>query len=189
MNTDFLDYKLPQDLIAQQPCPERDQSRLLVTRRTGRALEHRVFHDLPDLLSPRDLLVLNDTRVVPARLLGRRAATGGKWEGLFLQETPDGLWELLSQTRGRLLAGETILVESPAALACRLRAGLYHPAQRRIQTRLRRRRHGKTLGPGAPISKQANEGDLDFKRGQLVWHPVKADHADHAIDRYIGRRD
>ena len=71
MKTDFLDYQLPLELIAQQPCPERDQPRLLVTRRAGPSLEHRVFHDLPDLFSSEDLLVLNDTRVLPARLLGR----------------------------------------------------------------------------------------------------------------------
>jgi S-adenosylmethionine:tRNA ribosyltransferase-isomerase len=57
--------------------------------------------------------VLNDTRVVPARLLGRRARTDGKWEGLFVRATPEGPWELLCQTRGRLMVGETILVEAP----------------------------------------------------------------------------
>jgi S-adenosylmethionine:tRNA ribosyltransferase-isomerase len=84
---------------------------LLVVRRSNDALSHRRFHDLPALLDPRDLLVLNDTRVVPARLLGRRQRTGGKWEGLFLRETSDGAWEVLCQTRGRLAEGETILVD------------------------------------------------------------------------------
>src|SRR5262249_15769425 len=77
------------------------------------SLHHHVFRDLPDLLAPGDLLVLNDTRVLPARLLGRRQRTGGKWEGLFLRQTADGLWELLCQTRGRLGEGETIPVEPP----------------------------------------------------------------------------
>lgn len=107
----FFEYELPAHLIAQQPCQERDQSRLLVLRRQSGTLEHHRFVDLPDLLSPGDLLVLNDTRVLPARLLGHRAETGGRWEGLFLQEHPDGSWELLCQTRGRLKEGETILVE------------------------------------------------------------------------------
>jgi S-adenosylmethionine:tRNA ribosyltransferase-isomerase len=112
MCTDFLDYRLPQELAAQQPCPERDQSRLMVTRRAGPSLEHRVFHDLPDLLSSGDLLVLNDTRVLPARLLGRRARTGGRWEGLFLRQRPDGLWELFARRLYDVAAeGETILVE------------------------------------------------------------------------------
>lgn len=107
----FLDYDLPPHLIAQEPCPERDQSRLLVVNRSEPTLAHHVFADLPDLLRPDDLLVLNDTRVLPARLLGRRLRTGGKWEGLFLRSLPDGTWELLCQTRGRLSEGETIQIE------------------------------------------------------------------------------
>jgi S-adenosylmethionine:tRNA ribosyltransferase-isomerase len=109
--TDFFDYDLPQHLIAQQPCAERDQARLLVLHRETGSLEHRIFYELPELLNPGDLLVLNDTRVLPARLLGRRERTGGKWEGLFLRLMPDDQWELLGQTRGRLIAGEIIVVE------------------------------------------------------------------------------
>src|SRR4051794_1353805 len=81
-----FDYDLPLHLIAQQPLPQRDQSRLLVVRRGGPVVAHHIFRDLPNLLEQGDLLVLNDTRVLPARLFGRRARTGGKWEGLFLQE-------------------------------------------------------------------------------------------------------
>src|SRR5215212_2526836 len=95
----FLDYDLPPELIAQEPAAERDRSRLLVVRRDGGSLEHREFVDLPDLLAPGDLLVLNDTRVLPARLVGRREATGGKWEALYLHADGD-TWELLAQTRG-----------------------------------------------------------------------------------------
>lgn len=115
----FLDYQLPPELIAQEPCSQRDRSRLLVADRSSGSLRHQHFRDLPDLLAPGDVLVLNDTRVVPARLLGRRAQTGGRWEGLFLRSTPEGNWELLSQTRGRLLPGEIIEVE-PGPLRLRL---------------------------------------------------------------------
>src|SRR4051794_14156070 len=97
-----FDYTLPPDLIAQEPCEPRDRARLLVVRRAAESLVHHHFHDLPDLLDPGDLLVLNDTRVLPARLLGQRAATGGKWEGLFLNELPDATWEMICQTRGSL---------------------------------------------------------------------------------------
>jgi S-adenosylmethionine:tRNA ribosyltransferase-isomerase len=113
MHLDLFDYDLPPELIAQRPLPERDRSRLLVLRRRDGALAHRHFLDLPGLLAPGDLLVLNDTRVLPARLVGRRARTAGKWEGLFVQELPDRSWELLGQTRGRLMVGETLLVEAP----------------------------------------------------------------------------
>jgi S-adenosylmethionine:tRNA ribosyltransferase-isomerase len=113
----LYDYDLPPERIAQEPCPQRDQARLLVLRRKAEAapaLAHHRVCDLPDLLRPGDLLVLNDTRVVPARLVGRRASTEGKWEGLFVRQLPDGAWELLCQTRGRLRAGETLLVAAPS---------------------------------------------------------------------------
>ena len=106
-----FDYELPAALIAQEPVEPRDHARLLVLCRASGALAHRHVYDLPELLSPGDLLVLNDTRVLPARLLGRRASTGGKWEGLFVQQLPDGSWELLCQTRGRLHPGERIHVD------------------------------------------------------------------------------
>lgn len=107
----FLDYTLPPHLIAQEPAADRDQSRLLVLRRRDGALAHHRFADLPELLDPGDLLVLNDTRVVPARLLGKRERTGGPWEGLYLGQTADGSWKLLCRTRGWLRSGETIAVD------------------------------------------------------------------------------
>ena len=79
----MIDYDLPAELIAQEPCAERDRCRLLMVRRTSKAIEHHVFHELPDLFNPGDLLVLNNTRVLPARLLGCRQRTGGKWAGSF----------------------------------------------------------------------------------------------------------
>jgi S-adenosylmethionine:tRNA ribosyltransferase-isomerase len=120
MTTPFFDYDLPSHLIAQEPAAERDASRLLVVRRDNGSLSHHAFRDLPQLLAPGDLLVLNETRVLAARLLGRRAKTGGKWEGLFLRELPDGHWELLCQTRGHLEAGETITIE-PGPLTLHLK--------------------------------------------------------------------
>src|SRR5436309_2686567 len=108
---DLLDYELPPSLIAQSPLAERDQSRLLVLRRDAGSLAHHHFADLPDLLDPKDLLILNDTRVLPARLVGKRERTGGKWEGLFLQLGEAGTWEMLSKTRGRMFQEETVVVE------------------------------------------------------------------------------
>jgi S-adenosylmethionine:tRNA ribosyltransferase-isomerase len=108
---DAYDYELPSELIAQQPLADRAASRLMVVRLAEAAIEHRQFAELPDLLAPEDCLVLNDTRVVPARLVGRRTATGGRWEGLYLRETAGGLWQLICQTRGKLQPGERIEVE------------------------------------------------------------------------------
>jgi S-adenosylmethionine:tRNA ribosyltransferase-isomerase len=118
--SDFLDYELPPHLIAQEPAPDRDAARLLVADRSTGNLTHHHFRDLAGILAPGDLLVLNDTRVLPARLVGRRERTGGKWQGLFLRQTADGLWELLAQTRGHPVAGEVIVVE-PGPLRLTLR--------------------------------------------------------------------
>src|SRR5262249_1386759 len=119
MRANFFDYHLPPEFIAQEPCAERDKSRLLVVRRATQSIEHRIFEDLPELLNPGDLLVLNNTRVVPARLVGTRAGTGGRWEGLFLRELPDRTWEILSKSRGKLTPEEEILVE-PGSLRLHL---------------------------------------------------------------------
>jgi S-adenosylmethionine:tRNA ribosyltransferase-isomerase len=107
----FFDYELPDHLIAQEPAARRDEARLLVVRRDTGEIEHRIFRDLPDLLRPTDLLVLNDTKVLPARLLGRRESTGGQWEGLFLGEN-GGVWELMTKTRGHPSSGETFVTDS-----------------------------------------------------------------------------
>jgi S-adenosylmethionine:tRNA ribosyltransferase-isomerase len=123
----FFDYQLPERLIAQQPAPRRDESRLLVVRRDTGDLEHRAFRDLPELLSPGDLLVLNDTKVLPARLLGHRDKSGGKWEALFLNRQPSGLWEMLAKTRGHPNNGEAFIVEpGPLRLILRGRTDQHH---------------------------------------------------------------
>ena len=111
----FFDYELPDRLIAQHPAARRDGARLLVVRVGSGELEHRVFHELPSLLRAGDLVVRNDTRVIPARVAGTRVATGGQWEGLFLRES-DGAWELLAKTRGYPDPGETFATESGLTL-------------------------------------------------------------------------
>ncbi|MBN2580715.1 MAG: tRNA preQ1(34) S-adenosylmethionine ribosyltransferase-isomerase QueA [Pirellulales bacterium] len=105
---DQYDYHLPRHLIAQQPAFSRTDARLLVIRRKEKSLEHRVINDLPELLRPGDGLVLNDSKVIAARLLGRRTRTGGHWEGLFLAEDSPGAWRILGQTRGKMIPGETV---------------------------------------------------------------------------------
>ena len=108
-------YELPKELIAQQPLADRDAARLLVLDRPSGAIDHQQVRDLPALLRRGDLLILNQSRVVPARLFGFRQATGGQWEGLFLRELFDGVWELLSQTRGYLKPGEVVRIDPPQA--------------------------------------------------------------------------
>ncbi len=122
----FFDYNLPEHLIAQHPIARRDESRLLIVRCGTALLEHRTFRDLPDLLARGDLLVLNDTKVLPARVVGRREATGGKWEGLFLGQTADGLWEMLAQTRGYPEVGTTFIADTGLRLTLRGRTDDRH---------------------------------------------------------------
>ena len=108
-DADLYDYDLPTELIAQQALTDRAAARLLVVHRATGRLEHRQISDLPEILAPGDLVVVNDTRVVPARLIGRRAATGGAWEGLFLRmDETTGLWQILAHTRGRPAIGESV---------------------------------------------------------------------------------
>ncbi|MBI5761154.1 MAG: tRNA preQ1(34) S-adenosylmethionine ribosyltransferase-isomerase QueA [Planctomycetales bacterium] len=104
------DYDLPDDLIARHPPAERTASRLMVLRRESQTVEHWSIRDLPKLLRAGDCLVLNDTRVIPARLLGHRAATGATWEGLYLGATERGEWQFIGQTRGKLRPGEEIIL-------------------------------------------------------------------------------
>ena len=107
MDTAELDYDLPPELIAQRPAERRDGSRLLVHRRDFGRTEHRVFSELPDLLSG-ELVVVNDTRVVPARLRLTRT-TGGFVEVLLLEQRDStGLWEALARASGKLRAGERL---------------------------------------------------------------------------------
>jgi len=105
---DRYDYELPRHLIAQFPLVHRTDARLLVVDRAARSLAHHHVRDLHELLRSGDCLVLNDTKVVPARLVGHRTASGGHWEGLFLEAAPDGLWQVLCKTRGKLRPGETV---------------------------------------------------------------------------------
>ena len=109
---DQYDYELPAELIAQEPLACRSDARLLIVRRQAGELEHARVRDLPEFLQPADALVLNDTRVVPARLVGYRTRTGGKWQGLFLAADDAGLWKVLSKTRGKLEPGETIMLQN-----------------------------------------------------------------------------
>lgn len=107
---DQYDYDLPRHLIAQAPLVHRADARLMIVDRARNSLEHRHIRDLPEILLANDCLVLNDTRVVPARLVGRRAATGGRWEGLFLETDTHGLWRVMGKTRGRTKPGEAIVL-------------------------------------------------------------------------------
>ncbi len=170
MSIDHFDYVLPPHLIAQHPTTEREASRLMVLNRGEGGVTHHSFRDLPDFLNPGDLLVLNDTRVLPARLLGHRAETGGKWEGLFLKATADGIWEMLAQTGGRPRIGEAITIEpGPFQLIVRGRADPYwlmEPMPRGMPSELLAL-YGHI--PLPPYIRKGREEDADQERYQTVF--------------------
>ena len=99
MKTSDFDYHLPPELIAQQPSAERVQARMMVIQRATGVFDHRRVADLPAFLHPGDLLVVNDTRVIPARLYGHKTGTGGRVEILLVEETAPGIWEALRRAR------------------------------------------------------------------------------------------
>ena len=102
-------FHLPGELIAQHPLDRRDDSRLLCLDRRDGALSHRRFRDLPGLLRPGDVLVMNDSRVMPSRLLGRREGTGGAAELLLLEQKGKDLWETLARPGKKLRPGSRVV--------------------------------------------------------------------------------
>ncbi len=119
LHTDELDYNLPAELIAKNPVHPRDRSRLLVYRRGTGAVEHRHFSDLPELLNPGDLLLANDTRVLPARL-SLKKDSGGLITGLFLAELSPGRWRVMLRTRGRAAAGASLIAMGKTGVCVRM---------------------------------------------------------------------
>ncbi|MHB8895652.1 MAG: tRNA preQ1(34) S-adenosylmethionine ribosyltransferase-isomerase QueA [Candidatus Geothermincolia bacterium] len=123
MRTDTFEYELPEELIAQDPLPVRDSSRLMVLDREAGTTSHRAFRELASLLRPRDCLVVNTSRVIPARLHGVKAGTGGSVELLLLENVVGDTWTAM--TRGASLREgarvafdggklEALVVEGPA---------------------------------------------------------------------------
>ena len=108
MNTSDFNFELPEELIAQTPLERRDSSRLLTLDKNTGAVGHHHFYDLPDFMRPGDCLVLNDSRVLPARLIGHRP-TGGTCEVLLLVDRGEGCWECLVRPGKKLRTGAQII--------------------------------------------------------------------------------
>ena len=108
MNVEEFDYDLPESLIAQTPLKDRDQSRLLVLGRNSGNIEHKHFKDVINYLETGDTLVLNDTRVMPARLFGLKEETGAKVEMLMLTRIENNDWEVLLKPAKRIKVGNKL---------------------------------------------------------------------------------
>lgn len=114
MRTEDFTFDLPPELIAQQPVEPRDSARLMVLRFRSKTIEHRVVRGLPELLRAGDLLVVNDTRVMAARLFGRRADTGGEVECLLVRPFTDTTWEVLFKPTRQARPGRTFVFDTNA---------------------------------------------------------------------------
>lgn len=108
MNTSDFYYDLPEELIAQTPAEPRDSSRLLVYHRRDGAVEHKIFRDIIDFLNPGDALVVNDTRVIPARLYGKKQSTGREVEFLLLNQLSKDIWEVIMRPGKKLRIGDRV---------------------------------------------------------------------------------
>jgi len=107
LNIDVYDYKLPQERIAQKACEPRDSSKLMVINKKFKTIEHRIFSDIVDYFVPGDVLVVNDTRVIPARLFGQKS-TGALVETFLLKELENGIWETLCKPGKRVKKGTNL---------------------------------------------------------------------------------
>ena len=109
MKTSDFSFELPQELIAQDPLADRSSSRLMVLDKKSGQIIHRIFRDITDYLHPGDCLVINDTKVIPARLIGAREETGGKAELLLLKRRENDIWETLVKPGKKCRAGARVV--------------------------------------------------------------------------------
>ncbi|MFO0427658.1 MAG: tRNA preQ1(34) S-adenosylmethionine ribosyltransferase-isomerase QueA [Planctomyces sp.] len=189
---DMWQFDLPEELIASRPAERRESARLLVVDRNSGSISDHVVSDLPKILAENDILVFNNTRVLPARLFGYRVQTGGRWEGLFLEETADGGWILLCETRGRLQPGETIRVVPADELI--QRAEISRPVEESPQPSMSavpalilslvtRRNDGSWLAIPAADSPYTLE-----RRGSMSMESVLQLYGSLPLPPYMGRR-
>lgn len=123
MKTDLFNYDLPPELIAQHPPKRRELARMMVLHRATGTIEHRTISDITDYLQAPDVLVLNNTKVIPARVFGHKAASGGKIELLLLEEINAGEWKVLMKTSRRPKVGDALELCSGKAQAIMLEDG------------------------------------------------------------------
>ena len=160
MDTAELDYDLPEAAIAQRPIEPRDRARLLVDRGPGEPPAHHVVADLPDLLVPGDLVVVNDSRVRPARVRLRKQ-TGGEVEALFVDERGDGTWEVLLRPSRRVRVDLTLRTEAGATVV---------PLRDLGEGRWEVEVHGDVLADGeVPLPPYVHEALDDPERYQTVY--------------------
>src|SRR6476620_10312280 len=192
MRATDLAYELPPELIAQHAAEPRDSARLLVYDRVGGAIRHRLFRDLSGELSPGDLLVVNDTRVLPARIRARRA-TGGAAEVLLLEPAGDGSWEAVVLEAGemrvtiveRLGEGRVrVRVSAPGTLEQALAASGEMPLPPYITEPLGDPADYQTVYAQRPGSVAAPTAGLHFS--ERMWDEIRRDHEVASVTLDVG---
>ena len=108
MKTSDFNFDLPQELIAQDPLEDRSSSRLMVLNKESGEIAHRIFHDITEYLHPGDCLVINDTKVIPARLMGHKIGTDAGIEVLLLKRKSDNVWETLVKPGKKMKVGAEV---------------------------------------------------------------------------------
>jgi S-adenosylmethionine:tRNA ribosyltransferase-isomerase len=134
MKTDLFNYELPHELIAQHPPKRRELARMMVLHRDSGLIEHKHITDIVDYLQAPDALVLNNTKVIPARIFGHKAASGGKVELLLLNEANPGEWKVLMKTSRRPKVGDALVLCSGKASATMLYDGEQGEAVLKIES-------------------------------------------------------
>lgn len=134
MKTDLFNYDLPPELIAQHPPERRELARMMVLHRDSGLIEHKYITDIVDYLQKPDVLVLNNTKVIPARIFGHKAASGGKVELLLLDEKTSGEWKVLMKTSRRPKVGDELVLCSGKAKAIMLQDGEQGEALLKIES-------------------------------------------------------
>jgi S-adenosylmethionine:tRNA ribosyltransferase-isomerase len=170
MRISDFDYDLPEELIAQAPLTERDASRMLVLNRAGQTWEDSTFHNFTQYLRPGDVVVVNNTRVIPARLIGRRRGSGGRVEVFLVRRMTAGSWKALIRPGGRLKEGAIVdfgeelsaeIVDEPGKELREVRftsAGPFDDALTRVG-----------LTPLPPYIKRNAESSTDRERYQTIY--------------------
>ncbi|MHC4946596.1 MAG: tRNA preQ1(34) S-adenosylmethionine ribosyltransferase-isomerase QueA, partial [Planctomycetota bacterium] len=167
------DYELPEELVAQTPAKERHHSRLMVLDRTSETIDHKKFYEISAHLDPGDALVINDTRVIPARIPARRA-TGGEVEIFLLEAEADGTWKALARPTARLKEGEVLSLHSggQAGLEAFLGDGCWSVSFHDLPSNRDILDMGRMPLPHY-IRRDKNEDprdDLDRRRYQTIYH-------------------
>ena len=120
MHINDFDYYLPEEQIAQHPTDRRDQSRLLVVHRNTDELEHRHFYDILEYLNPGDCLIMNNSKVIPARLFGVKEMTGAKVEFLLIKRIKDDIWEVMVRPGKKLHVGDRVSFAEDGVLSAKI---------------------------------------------------------------------